>query len=189
MRARELLRRLDRLRLPGEEEPRMLRDLAVLSRVEKARFWELYHSLRDEDATLTENETMELWSLWCRCPPVESGKGGNPHAETGEERRERQALERAFGGAFHDYARQYPFIAVPNYANGLNEYRLDIGYRLFEKYGWVPGERDCATILPLDRWEAGDREALIDLYRRSNPECSSDAPPGWTSKFGRRTRF
>jgi hypothetical protein len=78
---------------------------------------------------------------------------------------------------------------VPNYANGLNEHRLDIGYRLFEKYGWVPGERDCATILPLDQWEPEDRAVLIDLYRRANPECAAPDPPGWTSKYrpGRRS--
>jgi hypothetical protein len=84
---------------------------------------------------------------------------------------------------------QYPYIAVPNFANALNEYRLDIGYRLFEKYGWTVGERDCSGVLPLDRWEPEDREALIDLYQRANPECSSNAPPGWKSKFDRQARF
>lgn len=188
MRSRELLQRLDRLKLPAEERPKVTRDLAVLSRVENARFWELYYILRDEDEELTEDETKEFWSLLYRCPLVEVGKAGNPYAETDEEQRERRTLEWAFSGAFHDYAKQYPFIAVPNYANLLNEYRLDIGYELFERYGWVVGERDCSTILPLDQWEADDREALIDLYQRANPECSAMNPPGWKSKCrpGRR---
>jgi hypothetical protein len=101
----------------------------------------------------------------------------------------RRRLEDAFGGAFHNYAKQYTYIAVPNYANCLNAYRLDIGYQLFEKYGWIPGERDCSTILPLHRWAPEDRVALIDLYQRANPECSGDAPAGWKSKYrppGRR---
>ena len=76
------------------------------------------------------------FTLLHRCPLVEPGKASSPYAETHEERRERRALEWAFGGAFHDFAKQYSFIAVPNYANGLNEYRLEIGYELFEKYGW-----------------------------------------------------
>jgi hypothetical protein len=189
MRSRELLRRLDRLKLPAEQEPKMVHDFEVLSRVENARFWELYGMLRDEDQELTEEETKEFWSLLNRCPLVERGKASSPYAETNEERRERRALEWAFGGAFHDYARQYPFIAIPNYANGLNEYRLDLGYQLFEKYGWIVAEHNCSTILPLDEWEPDDREALIDLYQRANPECSAMNPPGWKSKRRSGWRF
>ena len=188
MRSRELLRRLDRLKLPAEEEPKIVHDFGVLSRIENARFWDLYHMLRDEDEEMTKDESKEFWSLLHRCPLVEPGKAGNPYAETDEERRKRRALEWAFGGAFHDYPRQYPFIAVPNYANTLNEYRLDIGYRLFEKYGWIVGGRDCSTILPLDQWETDDREALIDLYQRANPECAAMNPPGWQPKRRPRSR-
>jgi hypothetical protein len=54
----------------------------------------------------------------------------NPYRETYEEMRVRRRLEDAFGGAFHNYAKQYTYIAVPNYANCLNAYRLDIGYQL-----------------------------------------------------------
>jgi hypothetical protein len=182
MRSRELLRRLDRLKLPAEEEPKMVHDFGVLSRVENARLWELYYMLRGGDEELTEEEVKQFWSLLSKCPLIEPDQAGHPYAETDEERRERRALEWAFGGAFHDYARRYPFIAVPNYANGLNEYRLDLGYQLFEKYGWIVGERDCSTILPVDQWDADDREALIDLYQRANPECSAMNPPGWKSK-------
>jgi len=188
MRSRELLRRLDRLKLPAEEEPKIVHDFGVLSRIENARFWDLYHMLRDEDEEMTKDESKEFWSLLHRCPLVEPGKAGNPYAETDEGRRKRRALEWAFGGAFHDYPRQYPFIAVPNYANTLNEYRLDIGYRLFEKYGWIVGGRDCSTILPLDQWETDDREALIDLYQRANPECAAMNPPGWQPKRRPRSR-
>ena len=63
MRSRELLRRLDRLKLPAEEEPKMVHDFGALSRAENARFWELYHMLRDEGEEPTEDETKEFWSL------------------------------------------------------------------------------------------------------------------------------
>jgi hypothetical protein len=48
---------------------------------------------------------------------------------------------------------------------------------------------NCCGILPLDQWAPEDRETLIDLYQRANPECSSNAPSGWTSKFDLRARF
>jgi hypothetical protein len=54
---------------------------------------------------------------------------------------------------------------------------------LFEKHGWTEGGRDCSGILPLDEWTPEDREALIDLYQRANPECSGNGPPGWKSKY------
>jgi hypothetical protein len=179
---------LDKFGLPGEDEPELVHDFGVLSRVENARFRELYEALR-EDEDLAKDELTEMQVLLDRCPLVNPREAGNPYAETHEERRERQLLERAFAGAFHDYARQYPHIAVPNYANMLNEYRLEIGYQLFEKYGWTASGRDCAGILPLDEWAPEDREALIDLYRRANPECSGNAPPGWKSKYPAGGRF
>jgi hypothetical protein len=49
MRSREFLRRLDRLKVSAEDKPKMVHDFGVLSRVENARYWELYHMLRDED--------------------------------------------------------------------------------------------------------------------------------------------
>ncbi len=98
-------------------------------------------------------------------------------------------MKRAFAGAFHDYAKQYPHIAVPNYANMLNEYRLEIGYQLFEKYGWTAGGRDYSGILPLDEWAPEDREALIDLYRRANLECSGNLPLDWKSRYRAGGRF
>ena len=189
MRSRAYLRRLDRLRLPAEEEPKLVHDFGALSRVENACFWELYNTLCDEDAEATEAELKEFWRLLNKCPLVDPSEAGNPYAETYEERRERRQLEWAFGGAFHDYAMKYPYIAIPNYANALNAYRLETGYQLFEKYGWAVGERDCSGIQPLDQWTPEDREALIDLYQRANPECSSNSPPGWKSKFDRGARF
>jgi len=90
---------------------------------------------------------------------------------------------------FRNHVRRFPFIAVPNYASGINDYRLDIGNRLFEKYGWIVGKRDCSTILPLDQWEPEDREALIDLYQRANPECSRMDSPGWKSKHRPNGRY
>jgi hypothetical protein len=188
IRSREFLRRLDKLGLPGEDEPELVHDFGVLSRVENARFWELYDAFR-QDEDLAKDELTEMQVLLDRCPLVDPREAGNPYTETHEERRERQLLERAFAGAFHDYAKQYPYIAVPNYANRLNEYRLEIGYQLFEKYGWVPDKRDCSGVLPLDQWVPEDREALIDLYRRANPECSGNALPGWKSKYRRWHRF
>jgi hypothetical protein len=182
MGSRALLRRLDRLRLPAEKEPKLVHDFGVLSRVENARFWELYYMLRDGEEELTEAETKEFWLLLHRCPLVDPSEAGNPHAETDDERRERRELQWVFAGAFHDYARHNPDIAIPNYANELNEYRLAIGYQLFVKYGWIARERDCAAIAALDQWEPDDREALIDLYQRANPECSSMNLPGWKSK-------
>ena len=163
---------MDKLGLPGEDEPELVHDFGVLSRVEHARFWELYHPLSDEDEEVTEADREELCSLLSKCPLVHPSEAGNPYAETHEERRERRQLERAFAGAFHNYAKQYSYVAIPNYANLLNEYRLEIGCALFERYGWSPGERDCSGILPLDQWAPEDREALIDLYQRANPECS-----------------
>ena len=158
----------------------MVPDFGVLSRVENARFWELYNALH-QDEDLAKDELTEMQVLLDRCPLVDLREAGNPYTETHEERRERRLLERAFAGAFHDYAKQYPHIAVPNYANMLNEYRLEIG--------WTVGGRDCSGILPLDEWAPEDRNALIDLYQRANPECSSDTPPGWKSKYRAGARF
>jgi hypothetical protein len=177
---------LDKLGLTGEDEPELVHDFGVLSRVENARFRELYDAFR-QDQDLAKDELTEMQVLLDRCPLVDPSEAGNPYSETHEERHERRQLERAFAGAFHDYAKQYPHIAVPNYANLLNEYRLEIGYQLFEKYGWTAGGRDCFGILPLDEWAPEDREALIDLYRRANLECN--APPGWKSKYRARGRF
>jgi hypothetical protein len=179
---------VDKLGLPGEDEPELVPDFGVLSRVENARFWELYDAFR-QDEDLTKDELIEMQVLLDRCPLVDPREAGNLYTEAHEERRERRPLGRAFAGAFHDYAKQYPHIAVPNYANMLNEYRLEIGYQLFEKYGWIAGGRDCSGILPLDEWAPEDRVALIELYRRANPECSGNAPPGWKSKFRARHRF
>ena len=173
--------------MPGEDEPELVHDFGQLSRAENARFWELYHALSSEDEEATEAECEEFSYLLNRCPLVDPREAGNPYAETHEERRERRQLERAFAGAFHDYAKQYSYIAIPNYANLLNEYRLEIGYQLFEKYGWIASERDCSGIRPLDEWAPEDREALIDLYRRANLECN--APPGWKSKYRAGARF
>ena len=127
--SRELLRRLDKLGLPEQDEPELVHDFGVLSRVENARLWELHHVLSREDGEATEAEREEFSDVLNRCPLVDPSEAGNPYAETHEERRERQLLERAFSGAFHDYARQYSYIAVPNYAPMLNEHRLDIGYQ------------------------------------------------------------
>ncbi len=60
IRSREFLRRLDKLGLPGEHEPELVPDFGVLSRVEHARFWELYHTLSDEDEEVTEADREEL---------------------------------------------------------------------------------------------------------------------------------
>ena len=182
MRSRAFLRRLDRLRLPADQESEKIHDLGVLSRLESARLWELYRSLDDEGEALTEQEFREFWALLNKCPLVELDEASSPHRETNEERQERRQLEWAFAKAFHDYAKQYSYLAVPNYGNALNQYRLHIGYQLFEKYGWVVGERDFSTILPFNQWTPKDRVALIDLYQRANPECSDNAPPGWKHK-------
>jgi hypothetical protein len=179
---------VDKLGLPEEDEPELVPDFGVLSRAENARFWELYDAFR-QDEDLAKDELTEMEVLLDRCPLVDPREAGNPYTETHEERRERQLLKRAFAGAFHDYARQYPHIAVPNFANRLNEYRLEIGCALFERYGWTASGRDRSGILPLDDWAPEDREALIDLYRRANPECSGNAPPGWKSKYRARGRF
>jgi hypothetical protein len=57
------LRRLDRLRLPAEKEPKKVRNFGVLSRIENARLQELYDTLRDEDEEITEGELEELRGL------------------------------------------------------------------------------------------------------------------------------
>jgi len=183
MRSRELLRRLARLGFPDEEQPDTVLDTSGLSRVEECRWSEIWHAHLEEG--VTEAEAAEFWALTRRCPIVDPAEAGHRERETWEQRRERRKLETAFGGAFHDYAMQYPYIAIPNYYNALNEYRHDLGCRLFEKYGWVVGERNCSGILPLDRWAPEDRDALIDLYQRSNPECTAEFPPGWKSKYQR----
>ena len=67
---------------------------------------------------------------------------------------------------------QYPYIAIPNhYYNELNEYRHDLGYRLFEKYGWVVGERDCSGILPLDQWAPEDRDSSSTFTNGRTPNA------------------
>ena len=160
-----------KLGLPGEDEPELVPNFGVLSRVENARFRELYDAFR-QDEDLAKDELTEMQVLLDRCPLVDPREASSPYTEMHEERRERRLLERAFAGAFHDYAKQYPHIVVPNYANRLNEHHLEIGYQLFEKHGWTASGRDCSGIRPLDEWAPEDREALIDLYRRANPECS-----------------
>ena len=116
---------MDKLGLTGEDEPELVHDFGVLSRVENARFRELYDAFR-QDQDLARDELTEMQVLLDRCPLVDPSEAGNPYSETHEERHERRQLERAFAGAFHDYAKQYSYIAAPNYANRLNEYRLDI---------------------------------------------------------------
>jgi len=59
MRSREFLRRLDRLRLLAEEEPKKVYDFGVLSRIENAALWELCRTFRDENG-LTEAEDKEF---------------------------------------------------------------------------------------------------------------------------------
>jgi hypothetical protein len=184
MRSRELLRRLARLGSPDEAQPNTVIDSSGLSRIEECRLMEIW-AHREEG--VTEADVAEYRTLMGRCRLVEPSEAGHRERETREEKRERRKLEIAFGGAFHDYAMQYPYIATPNYYNALNEYRHDLGYRLFEKYGWLVGERNCSGILPLDQWAPEDRGRLIDLYQRSNPECTAEFPPGWKSqhKVGR----
>jgi hypothetical protein len=201
MRSRELLRRLARLEPPDEEPPNL--DTSGLSRVEECQLLEIWAALRFlattktidleelhsgpgsrvDLALVTSVEVKEFFALMRRCPIVDPGEVGHRRRETREEKRKRLKLEAAFDGTFHDYAMQYDYIAVPNYHTELNEYRHDLGYRLFEKYGWVVGERDCSGILPLDQWAPEDRDRLMDLYQRSTPECSAAFPPGWKSKY------
>jgi hypothetical protein len=179
MRSRELLRRLARLG-PDEEQPKKTLDLSRLSRVEKSHLLEIW-SHRDDG--VTEADVAEFRALSDRCI-VDPSEVGHREKETPEEILDARILSVSFGRAFHYYAMQYPYIAKPKYyCNGLNEYRLDLGYRLFEKYGWVVGERDCSGILPLDQWAPEDRDQLIDLYQRSNPESTAAFPPGWESKY------
>jgi hypothetical protein len=165
IRSREFLRRLDKLGLPGEDEPELVPDFGELSRVENARFWELYEALH-QDEDLPKDELTKMQVLLDRCPLVDPREVGNPYTETHEERRERQLLKRAFAGAFHDYAKQYPHIAVPNFANRLNEYRLEIGYQLFEKYGWTVGGRDCPGILKCCSTREGGTKRATYIRRR-----------------------
>jgi hypothetical protein len=180
MRSRELLRRLARLGPPDEEQPKKTLDLSRLSRVEEAHLFEVWPH-REEG--VTEADVAECRALWDRCI-VDPGEVGHREKKTPEEILASRKLKVSFSRAFHDYAMQYTYIAIPErYYNALNEYRLDLGYRLFEKYGWVVGERDCSGILPLDQWALEDRDALIDLYQRSEPECTAALPPGWNSKY------
>jgi hypothetical protein len=180
MRSRELLRRLARIEPLEEEQPKKAFDLSRLSRVEECHLLEIW-AHREEG--VTEADVAEYRALMDRCI-VDPGEVGNRERETPEEIREARKRRVTFGRAFHDYAMQYPYIAIPNhYYNELNEYRRDLGYRLFEKYGWIVGERDCSGILPLDQWAPEDRDRLIDLYQRSNPESTAAFPPGWKSKY------
>jgi hypothetical protein len=66
--------------------------------------------------------------------------------------------------AFHKYADAYCSITLPEHDNLLKQFLLNTLRRLFEKYGWVVGQPDCTTILPLDRWIPADRKRLEDLY-------------------------
>ena len=181
MRSRELLRRLARLGSPDEAQPNTVIDTSGLSPVEECRLSEIW-SHREE--VVTEADLAEYRALMGKCRIVERSEAGHRKRETLAERLERQKFEWAWGRAFHDYAMQYHDVAIPKlYDNSLNRYRLDLGYRLFEKHGWVVGERDCSGILPLDQWAPEDRDRLIDLYQRSNPESTAAFPPGWKSKY------
>ena len=198
MRSRELLRRLARFEPPDEDPPIAVLDTSGLSRVEECFLLEIWAALRflataktinSEElshvdlALVTKAEVKEFVALAGRCPIVELGEASHRVAETREEKLKIIKLEVSFDGAFHVYAMQYPYISIPHYYTELSEYRHDLGYRLFEKYGWVVGKRDCSGILPLDQWAPEDRDRLIDLYQRSNPECSAAFPPGWKSKY------
>ena len=68
----------------------------------------------------------------------------------------------------HRYAKEYGPIALPNLKNLLNEFLSRTGCRLFEKYGWTPGQPECSTIRPLGEWEPADRWRLKTLYN-NNP--------------------
>jgi hypothetical protein len=78
---------------------------------------------------------------------------------------------------------QDPTIAVPSYDNELNAYRRSLGYYLLTQHGWVPGEYDCRSILPLDQWSLGRRQQLIELYQWAQPEDPKAFPPGWQTKY------
>jgi hypothetical protein len=100
MRSREFLRRLDRLGFPAEDEPKKVYDFGVLSRVENARFWELYRTFRDDHEELTEAELKEFWMLLSKCPLVDPSEAKGRSRETNDERRERRQLEWGFGEPF-----------------------------------------------------------------------------------------
>ena len=72
----------------------------------------------------------------------------------------------------HRFAKEYGSITLPNLKNLLNEFLSRTGCRLFEKYGWTPGQAECSTIRPLDEWEPADQWRLKTLY--------NDDPQGWT---------
>jgi hypothetical protein len=112
MRSRELLRRLARLEPPDEEQSNTVLDTSGLSRVEECHLSEIWAAHREEG--VTEAEAAEFWALMRRCPIVDPAEARHRERETWEEKRERRKLEWAFGGAFHDYAMQYPYIAVPS---------------------------------------------------------------------------
>ena len=61
---------MDRLGLPGEDEPELVPDFGVLSRVENARFRELYDVFR-QDEDLAKDELTEMQVLLDRCPLVD----------------------------------------------------------------------------------------------------------------------
>jgi hypothetical protein len=115
MRSRELLRRLARLAPPDEEQPNTVLDTSGLPRVEECYFHELWVARNEEGVTKAEAE--EFLALVRRCPIVDRGAAGHRERETLGEKNERRKLEATFGRAFHDYAMQYPYIAVPNYYN------------------------------------------------------------------------
>jgi hypothetical protein len=49
---------VDKLGLPGEDKPELVHDFGVLSRVENARFWELYDALHQEAIDLGTANTV-----------------------------------------------------------------------------------------------------------------------------------
>ena len=88
-----------------------------------------------------------------------------PHDE--QDVSEWDPVELAYTIAFHRYYYWFEDALTLPASDGqmLNKYLIYIGTRLFEKYGWVAGEPDCSTILPLDEWAPGDRQTLIELYK------------------------
>jgi hypothetical protein len=120
-----------------------------------------------EPEAATEGDMIEYRAIIDRCPLVDLRDVRPSVPESLEEKRAKWNLKMAFARAFIAFANRHPILRMPSLANDLNDFRLEIGFNLLEKYGWSADEASADSIEPLEQWEASDREALKDLYRRA----------------------
>jgi hypothetical protein len=154
--------------------------LTGLTGSEKHRLLILYDGFQSEELTEAEEQEFNALREKVRIVPAYEIITEAEEGASYQQSQRRYQIESAFNQAFHQYAKQFPeVLELPNrYANKLRPYYLDRGCRLFAKYGWIIGERDCTTILSLDLWAEADKVQLIDLSRHARSQTHYGAARG-----------